>query len=480
VPEQRQHPVRHLVLVVVLALGALALGAAPALAQPLECGAVVTQDTTLTSDLLDCPGDGLVIGADGITVDLNGHTISGTLISGSNLEQVGIDNSAGHDDVTIRNGTVKFFYHGAIHMVAADRNRIEGMTLDLFHDFGIVLEGGSSGNRLTGNTVTRAGNVGIGLYGAATPSRDNLIAGNATISANTANIALRFGTILGTVIEDNQVDEASDAEHWGGSITVSTGDDNVAGTIVRRNRFDTNFGVALRVGEGAAGTLVERNSLDNSYGHAIVSAGDRTVVRGNTIRSSAFPGSTGFGIQVDPGAEDNRVEVNYIDRAGAIGIDDGGTHTVTTGNVMVGQVYPSELITGVIAGIIVREEASHGRIQANVVRRQAPGFGPDIGAGIQVFGDDMTVVANLVDEIQYRDGIRVEPQASGTQLKANVTTRNGDDGIDVESPATTVTANVASNNADLGIEAVPGVTDGGGNRARGNGNPAQCVRVSCS
>jgi hypothetical protein len=34
-------------------------------------------------------------------------------------------------------------------------------------------------------------------------------------------------------------------------------------------------------------------------------------------------------------------------------------------------------------------------------------------------------------------------------------------------------------NADLGIEAVPGVTDGGGNRATGNGNPLQCVSITC-
>jgi hypothetical protein len=65
-------------------------------------------------------------------------------------------------------------------------------------------------------------------------------------------------------------------------------------------------------------------------------------------------------------------------------------------------------------------------------------------------------------------------------VKANVSSSNGDDGIDVDSPATTVTANLANDNADLGIEAVPGVTDGGGNRARGNGNPAQCVGVACS
>ena len=32
---------------------------------------------------------------------------------------------------------------------------------------------------------------------------------------------------------------------------------------------------------------------------------------------------------------------------------------------------------------------------------------------------------------------------------------------------------------DLGIEAVFGVIDGGGNRARGNGDPRQCVNIFC-
>jgi len=45
--------------------------------------------------------------------------------------------------------------------------------------------------------------------------------------------------------------------------------------------------------------------------------------------------------------------------------------------------------------------------------------------------------------------------------------------------ATTVTRNIANHNHDLGIEAVPGVIDGGGNHAAGNGNPAQCVNIDC-
>jgi hypothetical protein len=48
------------------------------------------------------------------------------------------------------------------------------------------------------------------------------------------------------------------------------------------------------------------------------------------------------------------------------------------------------------------------------------------------------------------------------------------DGLVIGAPRITVDLN-----GDLGIEAVPGVTDGGGNRARHNGNVAQCTGVAC-
>jgi parallel beta-helix repeat protein len=64
-----------------------------------------------------------------------------------------------------------------------------------------------------------------------------------------------------------------------------------------------------------------------------------------------------------------------------------------------------------------------------------------------------------------------------TLLDQNTANRNGDDGIDVKSTSTTLIKNTANYNADLGIEAIPGVTDGGGNKARGNGNRAQWINV---
>jgi hypothetical protein len=75
--------------------------------------------------------------------------------------------------------------------------------------------------------------------------------------------------------------------------------------------------------------------------------------------------------------------------------------------------------------------------------------------------------------------VLVESTALDTLVKRNIAIGAGDDGIDVDNAATTLTRNLALHNGDLGMEAVPGVVDGGGNHAAGNGNTAQCTNVAC-
>src|SRR2546430_7310861 len=59
----------------------LTVGAGAALAkkQPVACGQVIMHSIHLRNDLIDCPGPGLVIGANHIKVDLDGHTIDGVI-----------------------------------------------------------------------------------------------------------------------------------------------------------------------------------------------------------------------------------------------------------------------------------------------------------------------------------------------------------------------------------------------------------------
>ena len=66
---------RSVVVVAMTAFAGLAVPG-PAQAAILTCGQTITQDTTLENDLGPCPNHGIVIGADGITIDLDGTTSS--------------------------------------------------------------------------------------------------------------------------------------------------------------------------------------------------------------------------------------------------------------------------------------------------------------------------------------------------------------------------------------------------------------------
>ena len=95
------------------------------------------------------------------------------------------------------------------------------------------------------------------------------------------------------------------------------------------------------------------------------------------------------------------------------------------------------------------------------------------------------VRANLVHNVARRRDLPSEPthwhssrsqtvRWQPTSSRAPATTASTS-----PAPRTTLTRNLAVQNTNLGIEAVPGVTDGGGNRAFGNGNPLQCINIAC-
>src|SRR4051812_32692394 len=110
----------------VLAAGVASAAAGGSQASSLACGATITHDTTLTSDIVGCRGVGLRIGADGITLDLAGHTIAAA--AQRNPRAHGILN-VGHDGVTIRGGTVTGFGAYGVRLAHADRNNVHDLHL---------------------------------------------------------------------------------------------------------------------------------------------------------------------------------------------------------------------------------------------------------------------------------------------------------------------------------------------------------------
>ena len=184
-------------------LGLLTLSGAEAANTQPNCGDTITADTTLDSDLVDCPNHGIVIGADDITLDLNGHRIDGdgTPAAGCNPRKefcdIGVFNR-GHDGVTMRDGSVREFDAG-VFVFKARASRVLDISSKKNTSFGLIFnelshslirdsagsnnippEGdgmgvfGSHGLRIVDNTFRNNRGPGIHVDG----SNGNLIKGN--------------------------------------------------------------------------------------------------------------------------------------------------------------------------------------------------------------------------------------------------------------------------------------------------------------
>ena len=91
----------------------------------VHCGSVIRRDTTLHRDLAGCHGTGLVMGRDGVTLNLGGHKVTG----GQGAQAAGIKDR-GHDHVRIENGAVTGGLTGILLSDHADRARLTRLEVE--------------------------------------------------------------------------------------------------------------------------------------------------------------------------------------------------------------------------------------------------------------------------------------------------------------------------------------------------------------
>ena len=280
---------------------------------------------------------------------------------------------------------------------------------------------------------------------------------------------------------------------------MSTADNSGVGIIAGRSsgaRLDHNssasdgvFGVYMFDSHDGR---IDHNSVTGAHGFSIPVFGSTRI----RVTDNVLDGN-GHGIALDH-SDDNEIESNRISHSAGSSLDFGGSGNRIEGNVV------SDSGDGIVGGGV------HNLVADNSVTRigffgfpDTGGFGLIVDGGhddlllrnsvtdtrgpaIYVAqldspdGADHTIVSRNVASSRLDDGIHVDAGATATLLRRNVAYGSGDDGVDIDSTATTLTGNRADHNSDLGIEAVPGVIDGGGNRASGNGNPLQCTNLACS
>jgi hypothetical protein len=136
------------------AVAAAAL-AAPAVASANPaCGSTVTHNVTLHSDMTCLSSDGLDVGKSGVTINLNGHTITGT----SSYDGI---NNYHHNNVTVENGTVRDFDYGVLYEYTAGSRILHVKALNIAYD-GIGFW--YSTNGLIDRSTATGGSYGLYLY----------------------------------------------------------------------------------------------------------------------------------------------------------------------------------------------------------------------------------------------------------------------------------------------------------------------------
>ena len=285
-------------LVVALTFIALAApAAAQATGRDVACGATLTSDTKLRADLTNCPGDGLVVGKDGITLDLGRRTIDGAGADGT----AGIRLN-GRRNVKIKNGTVREFAVG-VALDAADGNTLSDLTVTKNAGRGVNALNGSDRNVFSG--VRSTGNLtGIAITG----STGNVVRESA-LTANEFTGVLLFGATKSRVERNHVAGNIAN----GVAIVEGSTENAVLGNAV--DGSDTGLII-----DSSDRNLLSLNTVDGA-GDGVLVAGTENVIAGNLVDRSkgGCEGCSGFGIGVLSGA--NLVKLNLVQRSATDGIN---------------------------------------------------------------------------------------------------------------------------------------------------------------
>jgi parallel beta-helix repeat protein len=299
------------------------LDPATVMAPPGPC-LVVRADTRLTADVGPCAGDGIVVAADGVTLDLNGHRVYASPGPPRTGDFSGI-HLTGVRDVTVRNGEVTGFDAG----VVIDRGTHNTIArLNVHDNLGVADSGSQLGdgiaafhsrnNVIQGNTVARNGIYdGISILGLA--SDNNIVRAN-DVHDNTAEQAFgspglgtgiivnaflelenngRGRSVSGNVVVSNRVANNTSS----GISMISSVRSRVSDNTVDHNGFGPGgAGVGSSPGNGIGITALQlatkstQDVVENNVVTGNANDGIQIATRYNTIRANTATGNgVGFG-----------------------------------------------------------------------------------------------------------------------------------------------------------------------------------------
>lgn len=251
-----------LVFVGLLGVASL-LPASGASAAVVQCGQFITVDTTLENDLLNCPGNGILIDGNNITLDLGGHTVDGTG-SGDGISILGTA------DVEVVNGVIRDFANG-VQISQALRTTVENVTV-------VGSRGGAIGVVESENTVVRENTIHSGLTGI------SVLNGVATQIENNHVVSATSGIGVTTISSP------------GGGVPPNSSGVTIQGNNVIRSASD-----GIRIGPAVEEVTVEDNVAVNNGDDGIEVLSDGVTIEGNKANSNGDLGIEASAASIDGG-----------------------------------------------------------------------------------------------------------------------------------------------------------------------------------
>jgi parallel beta-helix repeat protein len=323
---------RHALPSLVAAAVTLSLGAETRAANEL-CGQTITESITLTADQ-SCTDDGLIVGADGITIDLGGFTLSGD----GGASDDGIDVN-GHAKVTIRNGTVRNFQRGITSTagIAPQKLKISRMTLRynvkggaLTVESGVIeqsafsnstdvgLDVGISAGKITATDFVANGGDGLTLFAGKVTVTNVIASGNVGSGIHVMpgqGLAIQSSTCADNVVNGILVEGPYDPIKIVKNTLVGNGANGVA---------------FISAGSAGGGNKIAGNFIAGNGASGVALAG---FADGNLVSGNRLVGNDDDGVTVDSTSSANVVKRNTAIGNGGEGFSIGHASTVVAGNV---------------------------------------------------------------------------------------------------------------------------------------------------
>jgi parallel beta-helix repeat protein len=242
-----------------VAPSAMAPSAAGAAAPKVHCGQTIRTNIRLTRDLRYCPGDGLVVGANNITINLNGHTLLGSGKRGTAGVRV-----IGFRGANVKSGVIRHFGRG-VWLVTAIDGRIVDNTIRNSFDEGIFASKRSSGTVIMRNRVSGSGELsgatwadGVDARGNRARVRGNIIhdSHDDGIDVNGNDDVVKRNTVAGSRSDGFDIDGFRTLVE--GNLSVANGDDGIGVGVhggqvtIDDNTADYNFDLGIQPKRGTA------------------------------------------------------------------------------------------------------------------------------------------------------------------------------------------------------------------------------------